>query len=70
MKRVAKQIALDSITNAIRAIEMINAEDIKHRKKAKKSAKPKWTKSIHRLRFLLRTLQATRREVRKIGGRV
>lgn len=70
MKRQAKQIAIDSITNAIHALEMISAEDVKNRRSAKKSRKPKWTKSIYRLRFLLRTLKATRRETKKIGGRV
>lgn len=70
MKRIAKKIALDSITNAIRAVEMIHTEDVKARKKAKKRTKKKWTKSIDRLSFVLRHLKATRQEARKIGGRV
>lgn len=70
MKRQAKQIALDSITNAIRAIEMIYVEDVKARKKAKRRTKKKWTKSLNRLTFVLRALKATRFEARKIGGRV
>jgi len=70
MKRQAKQIAIDSLTNAIRAIEMIYAEDVKARKKATRRSKKKWTKSLNRLTFILRAMKATRHEARKIGGRV
>ena len=68
-KRLLK-VAADSTGAAINALEALKSVDIKSRKAAKASAKPKWTQRIDDTTKAIEALRASRAVVKSLPKRV
>ena len=68
-KRLLK-VSIDSTGVAINALEALKTADIKSRKSAKASAKPKWTKRIDKTTSSITALRGVKRFLRELPKRV
>ena len=70
MKQAHLRWSVESMSVAIRFLQIVKAEDIKSRKSAKQHHKKKWTSSIADINQALEALTNAKRIVRKIPKRV
>ena len=70
MKKFALKQAVLNLMSATQALEIVKAEAISARKKAKRSAKPKWTHSIETINNALEATLTARKFARLIPTRV
>ena len=68
-KRLLK-VSIDSVGVAINALEALKSADIKSRKAARVSAKPKWTKRIDATTASVNILRLVKTRLRQLPKRV
>lgn len=70
MQKRLLTVSSDSIRTAVNALEALKTTDIKSRKAAKPSAKPKWTKRIDETTQIITDLRKLRLRVKSLPKRV
>lgn len=70
MQRRLLKSAYSSLSATVESLEILKTADIKARKTAKPSAKPKWTKRIDATTSIIKLARTARRNVRSLPRRV